>query len=199
MMETQDKFEFTRSGEHIEMTRTKQYEAEEHQLKEMERKFTELIDNYTIERTAISLAIKNKSKEVKVPLTNKYSLAQFIQAQTHTRNNVMQLKQQEHQLKNQIEQKMLQKQLLQTTEKLNETQSILDNNQEMEKEVRDELTLQIKKIVKKEKAKRGYGRIKDTKERLEVQNYILAPICTQMNLEMTDKLIINIKREFDKI
>jgi len=198
-MEAQNKFEFTRKGEVIELVRIKQYQAEEKQLNDMNKRLGELIDNHTTERTAIRLALKNNTKEVKVPFKNTFTLPEFLKAQLQTRNELMQLKQQEFQLKQQIEQKLQSKQLLQTQDKMKETQSILDDNNDMENEVREEIRLQIKKIVKKEKAKKGYGRIQDTKERLEVQNQILGPICNEMNIDMADKLIINIKREFDKI
>ena len=199
MMEAQNKFSFSRKGEAIELIRTKEYEANEKQLKDMERRLGELIDNHSTERTAISLAIKGKTTKVKVPFKNTFTLPEFLKAQLQTRNELMQLNQQEFQLKQQIEQKLQAKQLLQTQKKIKETQQLLDDNVQMENEVREEIRLKIIRTVKKQKAKKGYSRIQDTKERLEVQNQILGPICNEMNIDMADKLIINIKREFDKI
>jgi len=62
-------------------------------------------------------------------------------------------------------------------------------------EIRDK----IKRKVRKLKLTTGYNRIDNTDLRIIKQNEILAPLCEEFEVDITHPIIMEIKRDFDKI
>jgi len=63
----------------------------------------------------------------------------------------------------------------------------------------ESLAGEIKKKVKLAKAKRGYDRIKDSNERIVMQNNILGPICEELDIDMNESVVRGVKKVFDEI
>jgi len=61
------------------------------------------------------------------------------------------------------------------------------------------LRTKLKRKIKESKIKKGYDRIKDTSQKIVVQNQIIGPIANDLDLEMDDPLIKEMKVGFDKI
>ena len=63
----------------------------------------------------------------------------------------------------------------------------------------DELDKKLRRKVHKSKIDKGYKRIDDTNVRIIKQNEILAPILSELDLDPSNKIVKQVKIDFDKI
>ncbi|OGC68330.1 hypothetical protein A2415_04580 [candidate division WWE3 bacterium RIFOXYC1_FULL_39_7] len=62
-----------------------------------------------------------------------------------------------------------------------------------------EIKEEIKKQARKDKIKRGYDRYDDIQEKINIMNQIIGPLASKFEIDMNDNIIMDIKKEFDKI
>lgn len=202
-MEEKNDFIFIKKDETVELIRTKSYKATKQKAEVMKTKLQESIDNYEKEIVAINVALKNTPDAeeyiVQVPFVNTFSFPQYLNAQNNTRNQLVESKQRAKQLQAQIEQDVLVVQLAELNEGIKEQEGIIESNIQLEDEVKEVVVAQIKKLTRKAKAKRGYDRVTETNDKLNMMNHILGPITNDLGIDINDPMIIRLKREFDKI
>jgi len=202
-MEEKNEFTFIKKDDMVELIRTKSYKTNKQRAELMKIKLQESIDNYKKETVAIDVALKNNPEAeeytIQVPFVNSFTFPQYLNAQNNTRNQLLEAKQRAKQLEAQIEQDVLVKQLEDVKKGIEEQEGIIENNRQLEDEVKEIVVTKIKKLVRKEKSKKGYERITDTNDKLNMMNHILGPITNDLGIDINDPLIIRLKREFDKI
>ena len=202
-MEEKNEFTFIKKDNMVELIRTKSYKTNKQRAELMKIKLQESIDNYKKETVAIDVALKNNPEAeeytIQVPFVNSFTFPQYLNAQNNTRNQLLEAKQRAKQLEAQIEQDVLVKQLEDVKKGIEEQEGIIENNRQLEDEVKEIVVTKIKKLVRKEKSKKGYERITDTNDKLNMMNHILGPITNDLGIDINDPLIIRLKREFDKI
>ena len=115
------------------------------------------------------------------------------------RNHIIQLEGKRKQIEKQIEDKFLDKQIEEITENETKTKDLEEKWSELITPVLEELKKKLKRKVKDEKIKRGYERVSDTAQKITMQNQILGPIVEELELDMADPIVKEIKGGFDKI
>lgn len=103
------------------------------------------------------------------------------------------------QIANLIEQKKLETDLEKIKKNLEELQPLFKAWEELNKPLYEDIKVKIKRDVRQEKLKRGYERVEDTNQRINIQNQILGPIANDRGISMQHPVIYEIKKEFDQI
>ena len=67
------------------------------------------------------------------------------------------------------------------------------------KPLMDKLRKDLRRKVKKSKIKTGYERVKDVNLKIVRQNEILAPLCEKFDIAIDHPMMMEVKRDFDKI
>ena len=134
-------------------------------------------------------------QKVTKELTHKEAMGEL----TKIRQDLLQMRQQEQQVKMSIAEKKAEADHV----TLKKNIGIIET---LEKELTDKITPTID-VIKKDmrtkvrtaKAKAGYSRIKDKMQKLQLSSQIIGPIAAEHGLEMNDPIVQDIRQEFDKI
>ena len=103
------------------------------------------------------------------------------------------------QIKQQIESKIMEKQLESINTSLTDLEKIDESWKAIVQPEIDKIVKELRAEVKVEKAKRGYNRVSDRNAKIVLQNSILAPIVNAKNLDMAHPGVLLVKKDFDKI
>ena len=98
-----------------------------------------------------------------------------------------------------IEQKKFEKDLEKIEESLGELKPFLQEWEEVNKPLYEDLKKHLERDVRKEKLKHGYDRVKDTNQKIVLQNQILGPLLEEKGLSMQHPIAHEIKKTFDQI
>jgi|TARA_R100000093_G_scaffold64666_1_gene35602 endonuclease III len=112
---------------------------------------------------------------------------------------LLQLEQQFQQLSKTLESKQIERDMENVRSQCDRLQEAKETWEDLISKNIEEIKNKIKQGVVLAKAKTGYGRIKDRNVQIIKQNEILAPLCEAAGIDMTDTMVRELKRDFDKL